>query len=184
MGDDFRGVIVCYGWRSYPNFTRRIQRCWAHLLREARYLAEHVDEVRPLSEALHELYRRLNVASMDRPPPGEAARLAEEARALMEAWAGRPYESGEVSRFAAKVLNGLGHWFTFLTVPGVEPTNNRAERALRGHVVQRKMMGCFRNGRGTWIYETVMTVLSTWKQQGRDLPQTLGEALTREWMKS
>jgi len=179
LGDDFRGVIVCDGWRSYPNFTGRIQRCWARLLREARYLAEHVDEARPLSEALHELYRRLNVASMDRPPPGEAARLAEEARALMEAWAGRPYEAGELRRFAAKMLNGLGHWFTFLTVPGVEATNNRAERALRELVVQRKIMGCFRNGKGTLICETVMTVLSTWKQQGRDLPQTLGEALNR-----
>jgi len=76
---------------------------------------------------------------------------AEEAWALMEAWAGRPYESGEVRRFAAKVLNGVDHWFTFLTVPGVEPTNNRAERALREHVVQRKIMGCFRNGKGTMI---------------------------------
>ena len=116
---------------------------------------------------------------MDRPPPGEAARLSEEARALMEAWAGRPYEAGELRWFAAKVLNGLGHWFTFLTVPGVEPMNNRVERALRERVVQRRMMGCFRNGKGTWIYETVMTVLSTWKQQGRDLPQTLGEALNQ-----
>jgi hypothetical protein len=56
-----------------------------------------------------------------------------------------------VSRFAANVLNGVDHWFTFLTVPGVEPTNNRAERALREHVVQRKIMGCFRNGKGTMI---------------------------------
>jgi hypothetical protein len=56
-----------------------------------------------------------------------------------------------VRRFAAKVLNGVDHWFTFLTVPGVEPTNNRAERALREHVVQRKIMGCFRNGKGTMI---------------------------------
>jgi hypothetical protein len=63
----------------------------------------------------------------------------------------RPYESGEVRRFAANVLNGVDHWFTFLTVPGVEPTNNRAERALREHVVQRKIMGCFRNGKGTMI---------------------------------
>jgi hypothetical protein len=89
-----------------------------------------------------------------------------------------------VRRFAAKVLNGLGHWFTFLTVPGVEASNNRAERALREHVVQRKIMGCFRNGKGTMIYETVMTVLATWKQQGRNLSQTLGETLTQEWMKS
>ena len=87
-------------------------------------------------------------------------------------------------RFAAKMLNGMVHWFTFLTVPGVEPTNNRAERALRGHVVQRRMMGCFRNVKGTGIYETVMTVLSTWKQQGLSLPQTLAETLTQEWTKS
>jgi len=66
----------------------------------------------------------------------------------------------------------------------VEPTSNRAERALREHVVQRKIMGCFRNGKGTRIYETMMTLLATWKQQGRDLPQALGDALTQEWTKS
>jgi len=89
---------------------------------------------------------------------------------LMMEWAGRPYESVEVRRFAAKILNGIDHWFTFLSVPGVEPTNNRAERALREHVVQRRIMGCFRNGKGTGTYETAMTVLASWKQQGRNLP--------------
>ena len=102
----------------------------------------------------------------------------------MERWAGKSYESEGVRRFAGKMMNGMDHWFTFLAVPGVEPTNNRAERALRESVVQRKIMGCFRNGKGTWIYETVMTVLSTWKQQGRDLSKTLGETLTQEWTKS
>ena len=147
-------------------------------------MAERKDEAVPLSEALHALYRRFNVVPMDRPPPWEAERLACEARASMERLAGRLYESVEVSRFAAKIRNGMGHWFTFLTVPGVEATNNRAERALREFVVQRKIMGCFRNGKGTRIYETMMTVLATWKQQGRDLPQTLAEALTQEWNKS
>jgi len=184
LGEGFDGVIVCDGWRPYGSFTGRIQRCWAHLLREAEYLAERRDEAAPLSEALHGLYRRFDVPPLDRPPPGEAERLAGEARALMREWAGRPYESAEVRRFAAKIRNGIGHWFTFLTVPGVEPTNNRAERALREHVVQRKIMGTFRNGKGTGIYETVMTVLATWKQQGRDLSQTLGATLTQEWNKS
>lgn len=161
LGMGFEGVVVCDGWRSYPGFTSRIQRCSAYLLREARYLAEHVEEAKPLSKALHMLYRRLNVPPMDRPPPAEAARLAVVARAIMERWARRPYGSGEVSRFAGKVLNGVDHWFTFLTVPGVEPTNNRAERALREFVVQRKIMGGFRNGKGTRIYETIMTVLLT-----------------------
>jgi len=183
LGENFEGVVVCDGWKSYTGFTGRIQRCWAHLLREARCLAEQVAEAKPLSEALHTLYRRVNTPPMDR-PPDEAERLAEEAKAEMEGWARRPYEAAEVRRFAAKVLNGIDHWFTFLTVPGVEPTNNRAERALREHVVQRKIMGTFRNGKGTGIYETIMTVLASWKQQGRDLSKTLGETLSQEWTKS
>ena len=42
-----------------------------------------------------------------------------------------------------------------------ETTNNGAERTLREYVVQRRIMGCFRNGKGTGIYETEMTVLTT-----------------------
>jgi len=83
LGEGFNGVIVCDGWRAYPSFTGRIQRCWAYLLREARYLAERNDEAVPLSEALHMLYRRFNVAPLGRPPPWEAERLACEARGLM-----------------------------------------------------------------------------------------------------
>ena len=81
-------------------------------------------------------------------------------------------------RFTAKIRNGMDRWFTFLMVPGVEPTNNRTERVLKEHVVYRKIMGCFRNGTGTGIYETAMTVLAAWKQQGRNLSKTLSEALT------
>jgi len=184
LGEDFDGVIVCDGWKAYPCFTDGIQRCWAHLLREARYLAERVDEAGPLSEALHRLYGGLSCWAVDKPPPEEAMRLAGEARALMEDWAGRLYEDEEVRRLAAKIRNGMDYWFTFLVVPGVEPTNNRAERALRESVVQRRIMGCFRNGKGTKIYETVMTVLATWKQRGLDLSQTLGETLSREWANS
>ena len=184
LGTGFKGVIVCDGWRAYPSYTGRIQRCWAHLLREARYLSERNDEAVPVSEALHMLYRRFNVPPLGRPPPWDGERLACEARDLMMELAGKPYGSVEVRRFAGKIMNGMGHWFTFLTTPGVEATNNRAERALREFVVQRKILGCFRNGKGTRIYETMMTVLATWKQQGLPLVETLAEALTQEWNKS
>ncbi len=32
----FKGIIVCDGWKPYARFTNRIQRCWAHLLRESK----------------------------------------------------------------------------------------------------------------------------------------------------
>ncbi|HIE14129.1 TPA: hypothetical protein EYP70_02540 [Candidatus Bathyarchaeota archaeon] len=184
LGRKFRGVIVCDGWKPYSSFTNRIQRCWAHLLREAEYLAERIEEAKPLSQSLHELYRRVNVPPEDRPPPEEAARLVEEAKEEMIRLTRRPYRSEEVSKFAVKIRNGIDHWFTFLTTPGVEPTNNRAERALREHVVQRKIMGTLRNEKGTFIHETIMTLLATWKQRGLDPSETLAATLSLKWQNS
>ena len=184
LGEDFDGFIVCDGLKSYPSFTDRIQRDWAHLLREARYLAEHVEEAGPLSEALHRLYDGIKVWAVDKPPPEEAALIAGEARRVMVDLAGGPWEREETMRFAGKMMNGMDHWFTFLFVPGCEPTNNRAERALKEHVVQRKIIGTFRNGKGTWIYETLMTLLATWKQRGLNPSKAMAESLSKAWKKS
>jgi hypothetical protein len=79
-------------------------------------------------------------------------------------------EDTEVRRWkssSARLKIGFWYWFTFVTHPGVEPTNNRAERAqIAGHVVQRKIVGTLRNGKGTSVHERIMTVLATWTQQG------------------
>jgi transposase len=184
LGKDYRGVIVCDGWRSYSNYSGRLQRCWAHLLREARYLAEHVEEAKLISDGLSGVFARLSVWSRDKPPPDLASRLVEEARGEVLRLTGGEYADERAARFAGKVLNGLNHWFTFLLEPGVEPTNNRAERALREVVVQRKIIGCLRNTKGMMICETLMTLLATWSQHRSSLPQALGDALTREWTKS
>jgi len=184
LGKDFKGFIVCDGWKSYPNFTRHIQRCWAHLLREAKYLAERIDEAKPLSQALHELYQRINISPEDRPPPADVENLVGEAKNILENWAERPYKTAEVRRFAVKIRNGIDHWFTFLTTPGIEPTNNRAERALREHVVQRKIIGTLRNQKGTFIHETITTLLATWKQQGLNPSEMLSTTLSLKWQNS
>ena len=46
----FKGMIVCDGWKPYAKFTNPIQRCWAHLLRESKDLAEKIAEAVPLHE--------------------------------------------------------------------------------------------------------------------------------------
>jgi transposase len=184
LGEDFRGILVCDGWRSYSNYTSRIQRCWAHLLREAKCLAEQIDEAKPLSEALQTLYSRFKDPPEDNPSPDEVRLLVKAAKRTMMRWATKPYATDEVKRFAGKMRNGIDNWFTFLTTPGVEPTNNRAERALREHVVQRKIIGTFRNGKGTRIHETIMTMLATWKQQGLNPSKALAETLTKQWIQS
>ena len=89
----------------------------------------------------------------------------------------REYANDRVRKLIGKISNGFDYWFTFIIHPGVEPTNNRAERALREHVILRKIVGTLRNGKGTSIHERIMTVLATWQQQGLNCFQMLRSSL-------
>jgi hypothetical protein len=62
------------------------------------------------------------------------------ARAALRRWIRGEYANEKVKKFIGKIENGFEFWFTFVLRSDVEPTNNRAERALREHVVQRKLM--------------------------------------------
>jgi transposase len=166
LGKKFRGIIVCDGWKSYSNFTMNLQRCWAHILREAKFVAEKEQEAEGFCKGLHRLYGRLVDAMAKDPPPDERARLHRNALAILRYWLGKNYTSKRVEKFVAKVKTAMKHLLTFVLNPGVEPTNNRAERALREHVVIRKIIGTLRNEKGTSIHETLMSCLVTWRQQG------------------
>jgi transposase len=169
----FKGIIVCDGWAPYSRFTDRIQRCWAHLLRESQDLAGKRAEAVPLHKALKRLAKKLTDALEEDPPPEARRRLWYEARATLKRWLRREYTSEKVEKFIGKISNGFEYWFTFILRSDVEPTNNRAERALREHVIQRKIIGTLRNEKGTTIHERIMTVLATWTQQGLNSFQIL-----------
>jgi hypothetical protein len=86
-------------------------------------------------------------------------------------------------RFVSKVRRGFRHWFSFVVVEELEATNNSAENALREGVVQRKIFGTLRNEKGTCIYETLLTLTTTWKQQKLDLHNTITQKLVEAWAK-
>ena len=169
----FKGIIVCDGWKPYARFTNRIQRCWAHLLRESKDIAEKFEEAIPLHNALKELYDLLTKALENDPPPEVRMTLWELAREALRHWISKEYSVEKVRKFIGKINNGFEYWFTFIINPGVEPTNNRAERALRPHVVLRKILGTLRNDKGTSIHERIMTTLATWGQKGLNSLQML-----------
>jgi transposase len=181
LGKDFKGYLGCDGWKSYSNFSGKLQRCWAHLLREAEWLAQQCEEAKPLYLALKRLYVDLVACLVGDPPFSQRKKLQAAAKRRLRYWLGKDYESLEAKRFIGKVRNGFDHWFTFVLVPGLESTNNRAERALKEPVVQRKIIGTFRNGKGTWIYETMMTLLASWKQRGLNPYEAMAESLTASW---
>lgn len=156
--DDYKGVVICDGWKSYAQFGYTIQRCWAHLLREAYDI-----ENRDVYELLHKLFADAKSGSLTR------AAAEERLRKIIS----KKYEDQKSTKLLGKIKNGFHSWFTFLYYDYVEPTNNTAEQALREHVVIRKIIGGLRSLEGAKVHEVIMSCLATWKLKNLNLFETL-----------
>ena len=69
-------------------------------------------------------------------------------------------------------------YFRFITTPGVEPTNNLAEQAIRFVVIDRLITQGTRSERGNRWCERIWTVVATCGQQGRSVFEYLEAAVT------
>lgn len=172
LGDDFRGIIGCDGWKVYLRYSR-LQRCWAHLLREGKHLAEHYPTLAWIPAALKELFDKITTLRKHPPPIAQRRRARQTFIKALRAILQEAARFIGATKFVTKVMNGMEYWFTCVIHPEVEPTNNAAERALRELVVLRKIIGGLRRPKGTTTMECIMTLLMTWRQQGLDLLSTL-----------
>ena len=69
-------------------------------------------------------------------------------------------------------------WFTCIKIAGVQPTNNYAEQAIRETVLVRKIIGAFRSVEGTKTYETLASLIATWRLQKLDIKKELTRVLS------
>jgi hypothetical protein len=101
-------------------------------------------------------------------PLHEREKLKEKYENELRRWldVAKPYK--ELKTIRTKIENGFDYWFTCIIHPEVEPTNNRAERMLREQVVIRKITGTLRNEKGTNANEVMMSMITTWKQRGKN----------------
>ena len=80
--------------------------------------------------------------------------------------------------FANKLINIWPALWTFTTTPGVQPTNNAAERSLRGPVMHRKLSHGTRSANGERFIERAPSASVTCRLQHRSLFAYLHELLT------
>ena len=73
----------------------------------------------------------------------------------------------KIEGMAKEILKHEPALFTFVHADGVEPTNNKAERALRNAVIWRKISFGTDSERGSRFVERILTVLATLRQQRR-----------------
>jgi transposase len=150
------------------------QICWAHLLRRfVAFSEERQPEVARLGEALVLLTRSM-FHEWHRVRDGTRSRAefqcySQKLRAVIETLLERGVSLGVtgVSGSCADILAHREALWTFADKLGIEPTNNEAERALRGFVLWRKKSFGSQSERGNRFAERIMTVTHTLRKQDR-----------------
>ena len=185
LGDDFAGSLISDRWSAYtwlPVMRRQV--CWAHLKRDFQALVDAGGRARPLGEAGLALIDRLFTAwyaGRDEPAPRPALAavmlpLQTEFRALLEqGQQSGHYKAIGLSESLLKLWPAL---WTFVTVAGVEPTNNRAEQALRPAVLWRKGSFGTQSAAGSGFVERLLSVVATCRQQERSVLEYLTAVCT------
>ena len=164
---DWDGIIVCYGWTAYGRY--RVQRCWSHIIREAKDFWKH----NPDHPGARDVLRRLRKIYDDAKEAGTLPHhLREKASALLLARidriVARYADDPVLEKFMVKIGNAGADLFRFVLDPKIPPTNNAAERGLREIVVHRKIRGSIRAEETmTWLANFFSCVM-TWKNKKMD----------------
>lgn len=177
LGRKYRGIISADGWSAYSQFTDKLQRCWAHLLRETKKMAEENEEFVGFHKSISKLFDKIQTIRENPPPELERRVYAEKMRLELKQIVEQMKGYNKFKKLGNKIINGINHWFTCVVDTFVEPTNNFAEQALRELIVQRKIMGGLKAEKGAWIMERIMTMLVSWRKQGKSVFPTLKSSL-------
>ena len=89
----------------------------------------------------------------------------------------RPRAVPAHATLARHLWRHFGQWFGFVFDPRVEPTNWRAEQAIRPAVVNRKVWGGNRTAAGARAQGVLMSVLETCRRQGRAVVDHVSQTL-------
>jgi transposase len=188
LGAEFNGVLGCDYFSAYRRYLREfdvsLQFCLAHLIRDVKFLTTLPDARdriygTRLREALRELFGVIH--RRERLTAQEFQSQLETARAEVLRCGMHQVPATNHCRNLAKRFEEHGEsYFRFVTTPGVEPTNNLAEQAIRFVVIDRRITQGTRSEVGNRWCERIWTVIATCTQQGRSVFEYL-EAVVAAW---
>jgi transposase len=189
LGTEFDGVLGCDCFSAYRRYLREcgvlVQFCLAHLIRDVKFLLtlpgrpeqaygqRFRDALRALFGVLHQRGQLSRSAFQ--------TRLAAARDAVLRAGTENVPASRHAQNLAQRLRTYGASYFTFVTTPGVEPTNNLAEQAIRFVVIDRHITQGTRGEAGQRWSERIWTVLATCAQQGRSVWEYLQAAVQAHW---
>jgi hypothetical protein len=172
---DYPGVMVTDRGRSYDAQALsqvRQQKCLAHLLRSISEVVETKrgrarsfgNQLKGLLQKALELWRGYHAGAIP-DFPTEARHLKE---AITHHLRDRVLTDQDNQRLLDEIgwHHDRGNLLRFLDDPAIEPTNNRAERALRPAVIARKVSQCSKNEAGAHAFSAFKSVVQTLAKRG------------------
>jgi transposase len=184
LGKEFNGVLGCDYFSAYrkymKDFNISIQFCLAHLIRDIRFLTTLTDaETNAYGQKLLDQVKNMFkvIHNRDSMTPQTFTAALEHAKQKIIATAlnnvpSRVNKKGkEEKREAQNMVNRFRlygkAYFEFITTPGIDPTNNVAEQAIRFVVIDRHVTQGTRSVKGRQSNERLWTVIATCSLQGR-----------------
>ena len=161
----WEGILVSDGYALYRNWVNGRQSCLAHLIRRAIGVSEHPNaDVAAVGIAITRELQLL--CHMAKDPPGIKEWNAFYTR-LMRIFNLNVDCYDEAGKLVRQLMREVDSLWTFLDVPGVEPTNNNAERSLRFPVTYRKRSFGTSRECGERFVERIMSLRQTCRTKTR-----------------
>jgi transposase len=174
LGENYVGFLHHDGWRPYYRFTDAYhQTCLSHLIRRCRQMLQIASPAAArFPFTVLQLFHKA-LALRDRYLESEiflhglhvaSGRIEAAIDRLLEKILRSPINR----RLAKHLRHERPHLFTFLHCPGIDATNNTAERAIRPAVIARKTWGGNRTQAGAQTQKILASILRTCWQQGKN----------------
>jgi transposase len=177
LGEEFNGVLGCDYFSAYRKFMGAgnvlVQFCLAHLIRDIKFLTTHPDRRNRsygerVLEAARALFQIIHRRERLRPIRFQRA-LADAGNQLCATALWPVPDTAEAHNLANRFAQHGDSYLRFITTPGIEPTNNLAEQAIRFVVLDRHVTQGTRSQTGQRWSERIWTTVATCAQQARSV---------------
>jgi transposase len=173
--DDWKGILVSDNYGVYVNWINSRQTCLAHYIRKAKALADRKDEsVSGFGESIRKELQLL--CRWAKAPPSDKQWEAFYSRFMLLLLLYEEADDG-AGQLARSLLKEMDSLWVFLEENRVEPTNNRAEHALRFGVLWRKRSNGTQSDKGNRWVERILSVKQTCRIKAQPVFPILVDAI-------
>jgi len=179
VGPDHRRVVTTDRYPVYDHLPDwRHQLCWAHLRRDFQAMIDRKtagsaigEALLALSDELFALWKRVRDGTLTRARFAGKMHAERAFRTRFRAALDRGAGCGcaQTAGTCRELLDREVSLYVFAFHPGVEPTNNAAERAVRHGVLWRKQSGGPKSVAGAAYLANIWSVVETCRQHGRNV---------------